>query len=91
MTGHAMPWNRDLSGQQKEDLKDARELTAKQKKLADKQERMMEQQRKKLNKQQISMLRSRYGASGGGGSTASGAPQSMSDSAGSLFSRITGG
>ncbi len=92
MTGHAMPWNKDPSGQQKEDMRNARDLQKKQKDLLDQQDREMSQRKKKLNSQQIAMLRSRFGVSGGANSLMDGgsAPQSMSDSAGSLFSRITG-
>lgn len=92
MTGHAMPWNNEPSGQMKEDMAEARALTKKQKTLAEQQEREMANRRKKLNRQQISMLRSRFGAAGGGGrSGTSDTPQGMSDSTGSLFERITGG
>jgi hypothetical protein len=98
MTGHAMPWNKEPSGQQKEDAKNARELQKKQKDLADQQEREINERRKKLTAQQISMLRSRFGVSGGVSSsasaTSSGGPsdtlQTPSDTAGSLFARITG-
>lgn len=92
MTGHAMPWNKDLSGQQKEDLKKARELQKDQSTLLAQQKQEMEQRRKKLNAQQIAMLRSRFGASGGtsGAANDTGAPQGMSDTASSLFARITG-
>ncbi len=96
MSGHAMPWNKDLSGQQKEDMKTARDLTKKQLEMTKQQEREMEQRRRKLNAQQIAMLRSRFGASGGGGSNSTmpsasaGNVQPSLDSAGSLFARITG-
>lgn len=88
MTGHAMPWNKDKSGQQKEDEANARELTKKQTELQKQQETEIAQQRKKLNAQQIGMLRSRFGVSGGGG--ASGNLQQSTDTASSLFARITG-
>lgn len=93
MTGHAMPWNKEPSGQQKEDMKNARDFQKKQLDYQKQQEREMEQRRKKLNAQQIGMLRSRFGASGGGAGSANitgGGMQGMQDSAGSLFSRITG-
>lgn len=99
MTGHAMPWNKDPSGQQKEDAKNARELQKDQLDLERQQKREIEQRRKKLNTQQISMLRARFGVSGGGSvmggaaGAAQGAStglQTMQDSAGSLFARITG-
>jgi hypothetical protein len=97
MTGHAMPWNKEPSGQQKEDAANQRALMKKQKDLADQQEREINERRKKLTAQQISMLRSRFGVSGGvaanSASSAGGGGdtlQGMSDSAGSLFARITG-
>jgi hypothetical protein len=91
MTGHAMPWNKEPSGQQKADAKAARELVDKQTKLEARQEAEMKTRRKKLQAQQIAMLRSRFGASGGGGTPSTGeAPQGMSDTASSLFARITG-
>ncbi len=100
MTGHAMPWNKDLSGQQKEDQKNARELQKDQLDLEKQQKREIEQRRKKLNVQQISMLRARFGVSGGGGNVMGGAAgaaqgastgmQTMQDTASSLFARITG-
>lgn len=93
MTGRAMPWNHKPSGQEKEDAQTARDLAEKNKNLLAQQERELTQNKKKLQARQIAMLRSRFGVSGGGGgmSTPSGgALQSMSDSAGSLFSRITG-
>lgn len=91
-----MPWNKEPSGQQKEDARNARALQAKQNDLLAQQEREADQRRKKLNAQQINMLRSRFGVSGGGGggntsmAAGGGSPQGMSDSASSLFSRITG-
>jgi hypothetical protein len=87
-----MPWNKDPSGQQKEDMQNARDFQKKQLEYQKQQEREMDQRRKKLNAQQIGMLRSRFGASGGGGGGGgtSNTLQGMSDSAGSLFSRITG-
>jgi len=92
MTGHALPWNKDPSGQQKEDTRNARDLQKKQTELLSQQERELSQRKKKLNAQQIAMLRSRFGVSGGtpSGDGASSGVQSMSDTAGSLFSRITG-
>jgi hypothetical protein len=89
-----MPWNKDPSGQQKEDARTARDLQKKQQDLLAQQERETSQRRKKLNAQQVAMLRARFGVSGstsgGGGGTGDGSPQAMSDSAGSLFARITG-
>ena len=88
-----MPWNKDPSGQQKEDMKNARDFQKKQLDYQKQQEREMDQRRKKLNAQQIGMLRSRFGASGGGGvgsAAGGGMMQGMQDTAGSLFSRITG-
>lgn len=95
MSGHAMPWNKDPSGQQKEDAANARDLQRKSLEFQKQQEREMEQRRKKLNAQQIAMLRSRFGVSGGGGASSAAAAgaeglQTMSDTASSLFARITG-
>lgn len=91
MTGHALPWNKDPSGQQKEDARNARTLQKKQNDLLAQQDRELSQQKKKLNAQQIAMLRSRFGASGGGlTGTGSTGIQTPVDTAGSLFSRITG-
>lgn len=94
MTGHAMPWNKDPSGQQKEDARNARDLQKKQKDLLDQQDREMSQRKKKLNAQQIAMLRSRFGVAGAsspsGGAGGGDGLQSMSDTSSSLFARITG-
>ncbi len=93
MTGHAMPWNKEPSGQQKEDARNARQLQKDQQDLLAQQKREMEQRKKKLNAQQIAMLRSRFGVSGGssgGGGTGDTGLQSMSDTSSSLFARITG-
>ena len=91
MTGHALPWNKEPSGQQKADAKAQRELVDKQTKLEARQESELKTRRKKLQTQQIAMLRSRFGASGGGtASAAAESPQGMSDTASSLFARITG-
>jgi TRAP-type C4-dicarboxylate transport system substrate-binding protein len=91
MTGHALPWNREPSGQQKADAKAARELTDKQNKLATRQEAELKQRKKRLNAQQITLLRSRFGAAASSASAAGGeAVQGMSDTASSLFARITG-
>lgn len=92
MTGHAMPWNREPSGQQKEDAKAARELTQKQTELQARQERELKQRRKALQTQQIAMLRSRFSVAGGGAGRGvpGDTPQSMSDTSSSLFGRITG-
>ncbi len=86
MTGHAMPWNKDLSGQQKTDLAAERALQQKQNELADKQEAQMNAQKQKLNEQQIAMLRARYGTSSSNGGTVN----PPTDSPSSLFSMITG-
>ena len=93
MTGFAMPWSTKLSGQQKEDQRNARELQQKQLELEKRQEKELEDRRLKLNKQQISMLRSRFGVTGGATGAAVGggtSPQGMSDTASSLYARITG-
>lgn len=87
MTGHAMPWNHDPSGQEKEDAQRARDLAKKQQELLNQQEQQMTTQKKKLNTQQIGMLRARFGVSG---AATNSSPQTPLDSAGSLFSRITG-
>lgn len=89
-----MPWNKDLSGTQKDDLRKARELQKKQSDMLAQQEREMNQQKKKLNARQIAMLRARFGTAGGSntaGMLSPGQPpQGMSDTASSLFARITG-
>lgn len=93
MTGHAMPWNKEPSGQQKEDARNARQLQKDQQDLLAQQKREMEQRKKKLNAQQIAMLRSRFGvagSTGGGGGGGGDGLQSMSDTSSSLFARITG-
>ena len=97
MSGHAMPWNKEPSGQEKEDMREARTLQKEQKELLARQKREAEERTKKLNLQQIGMLRSRFGVGGGVStpSTTAGAAgalplQGMSDTAGSLYSRITG-
>lgn len=86
MTGHAMPWNKDLSGQQKEDLANERALQQKQNELADRQEAQMAAQKQKLNEQQVAMIRARYGTSSSNGGTVT----PPVDTPGSLFSMITG-
>lgn len=92
MTGHAMPWNKEPSGQQKEDSKNARQLAKDQSDLMAQQKREMEQRRRKLNTQQVAMLRSRFGVSGGSDpGSANNSLQSMSDTSSSLFARLTGG
>ncbi len=92
MSGHAVPWTRKKSGQQKEDETKARELQRKSADLMAQQEREITQRKKKLNAQQVAMLRSRFGVAGAAPSSAgdSGGLQPMSDTSSSLFARITG-
>lgn len=93
MTGHAMPWNKEPSGQQKKDAKDARELRKKQEDLLKQQEAEISQRKKSLNRQQTAFLRSRFGGSGGSGAsdtTSGGMSSGNTSTAGDLFTAITG-
>lgn len=94
MTGHAMPWSRDDTDERRareRANKQAADLAKQQSDMKAQQEAEISQTKKKLNQRQIAMLRARFGVAGSTGTGgASNDVQAMSDTSGSLYSRITG-
>ena len=90
MSGHAMPWNHDLSGQEKEDLADARKDRAENRALRDRTESERKDKQRKLRKEQLASMRARYSVGGGSSKGNSGSNDSSLSDASDLFSRISG-